>query len=178
MTAHYRTSNAALTQLISSADDLYPANCLRMVQADLFNEAETQALFSLSTASASSGNSTRYPVNEHEAGWGEVEIVVINHGVYVSADVSLKDMPLKQWERTLGDNLTSSFLVAREYMRGLDRGLQSAVARPQQGEGRTHNENEWRGEWTWAGIWAARRDRIRREHGGKIRRSQTRGLRR
>ncbi len=82
-----------------------------MVQADLSHEAQVRALFS----------------NE-EAGWGEVEIAVINHGVYLWTDVPLKDMPIEQWESTFSDNLTSSFLVAREYLRGLERGVRGSAA--------------------------------------------------
>ncbi|KAH9178048.1 NAD-P-binding protein [Lactarius sanguifluus] len=106
VTANYRSSNAALSQLVSETNHEH----LRMVQADLSHEAQVQALF------AHPGNT----------GWGEVEIAVINHGVYQWADVPLKDMPIEQWERTLSDNLTSSFLVAREYLRGLERGVRGA----------------------------------------------------
>ncbi|KAH9028193.1 NAD-P-binding protein, partial [Lactarius pseudohatsudake] len=102
VTAHYRSSNAALSQLISETSHEH----LRMVQADLSHEAQVQALF------ARPGNT----------GWGEVEIAVVNHGV---SDVPLKDMPIEQWERTFSNNLTSSFLVAREYLRGLERGVRA-----------------------------------------------------
>ncbi|KAH9016750.1 hypothetical protein EDB84DRAFT_1523593, partial [Lactarius hengduanensis] len=105
VTAHYRSSNAALSQLISETSHEH----LRMVQADLSHEAQVQALF----------------VRPGNAGWGEVEIAVVNHGVYQWADVPLKDMPIEQWERTFSDNLTSSFLVAREYLRGLERGVRA-----------------------------------------------------
>jgi NAD(P)-dependent dehydrogenase (short-subunit alcohol dehydrogenase family) len=85
-----------------------------MVQADLSHEEPVQILFS---------SYFPYPGNAGEGGWGEVEIAVINHGAYLSTDVPLKDMQLEQWERTFSDNLTSSFLVARAYLRGLERGV-------------------------------------------------------
>ncbi|KAH8999626.1 NAD-P-binding protein [Lactarius hatsudake] len=107
VTAHYRSSNTALSHLITSETH---HERLRMIQADLSHEAQVQALF------ARPGN-TR---------WGEVEIAVINHGAYPWADVPLKDMPIEQWERTFSDNLTSAFLVAREYLRGLERGVRGA----------------------------------------------------
>ncbi|KAI9434673.1 NAD-P-binding protein [Lactarius indigo] len=107
VTAHYRSSNSALTQLTTEINH----ERLHMVQADLSHEAQVQALFS-------GLGYTR---------WGEVEIAVINHGMYLWADVPLKDMPIEQWERTFSDNLTSSFLVAREYLRGLERGVRGGL---------------------------------------------------
>ncbi|KAI9457441.1 NAD-P-binding protein [Lactarius psammicola] len=116
VTAHYRSSNAALTQLKTTGIN---HERLRMVQADLSHEAQVQALFSGNTGEGKEGP---------EAGWGEVEIAVINHGVYLWTDVPLKDMPIEQWESTFSDNLTSSFLVAREYLRGLERGVRASGA--------------------------------------------------
>lgn len=46
---------------------------------------------------------------------------MINHAYYEARDVPVAQMSLAQWESTLRTNLTSSFLVAREYLRGLDR---------------------------------------------------------
>ncbi|KAH9028192.1 NAD-P-binding protein [Lactarius pseudohatsudake] len=103
VTANYRSSNAALTQLMTETDHEH----LRMVQADLSHEAQVQALFS----------------HPGDTGWGEVEIAVINHAVSLATNVPLKDMPIEQWERTFSNNLTSSFLVARAYLRGLERGV-------------------------------------------------------
>ncbi|KAH9053685.1 NAD-P-binding protein [Lactarius vividus] len=110
VTANYRSSNAALAQLITETNHEH----LRMVQADLSHEAQVQALFSR-------------PTDPSNAGWGEVEIAVINHAVSLSTNVPLKDMPIEQWERTFSNNLTSSFLVAREYLRGLECGVRAAA---------------------------------------------------
>ncbi|KAI0298481.1 NAD-P-binding protein [Multifurca ochricompacta] len=127
VTAQYRTSNTALVQLLvppstgTGNHRFYPSGPrLRMVQADLTNEAQVQALFSTATATAT-------PSPPAGVKWGEVEVAVINHGVSVSADVPLRDMPLEQWERTFSNNLTSSFLVAREYMRRLELGVRGAA---------------------------------------------------
>lgn len=117
VTANYRSSNAALAQLITGTNRPFPAERLRMVQADLSHEAQVRALFF-----AHPGNTAK------DSEWGEVEIAVINHGVSLTTDVPLKDMPIEQWERTFGNNLTSSFLVAREYLRGLERGVRAAAA--------------------------------------------------
>jgi NAD(P)-dependent dehydrogenase (short-subunit alcohol dehydrogenase family) len=82
-----------------------------LVQEDLSDEEDVQEMFA--------SGSTYYS----EEGWGEVEIAVINHGVFFPTAVPLKDMPLEQWESTFSNNLTSSFLVAREYLRRLERGV-------------------------------------------------------
>lgn len=52
--------------------------------------------------------------------FGPPAIAIINHGVWPPEDVLIKDMSLAQWTNTLDTNLTSSFLVAREYMRHLE----------------------------------------------------------
>jgi NAD(P)-dependent dehydrogenase (short-subunit alcohol dehydrogenase family) len=51
--------------------------------------------------------------------FGPVQIVVVNHAISGPGDVPLADMTLDQWNTTLRTNLTSSFLVCREYLKGL-----------------------------------------------------------
>jgi NAD(P)-dependent dehydrogenase (short-subunit alcohol dehydrogenase family) len=46
-------------------------------------------------------------------------VVIVNHAIYETAPAPLVDMELDQWKKTLDVNLTSSFLVTREYLRGL-----------------------------------------------------------
>jgi 3-oxoacyl-[acyl-carrier protein] reductase len=70
--------------------------------ADLTLEAEVERLFA-----------------EVEAGLGPVEILVANAGFWPADDVLLHEMTLKQWESTLAVNLTSIFLCAREFFRGI-----------------------------------------------------------
>jgi NAD(P)-dependent dehydrogenase (short-subunit alcohol dehydrogenase family) len=53
--------------------------------------------------------------------FGPIQIVIINHGIWTPEDVLLKDMSLDRWSHTIQTNLTSSFLVAREYMRQLEK---------------------------------------------------------
>ncbi|TFK84443.1 hypothetical protein K466DRAFT_601994 [Polyporus arcularius HHB13444] len=53
--------------------------------------------------------------------YGPVHVVVINHAYYESRDVPVAQVSLAQWESTFSTNLTSSFLVAREYLRGLEK---------------------------------------------------------
>jgi 3-oxoacyl-[acyl-carrier protein] reductase len=70
--------------------------------ADLTLEAEVERLFA-----------------EIEAGLGPVEILIANAGVWPPDDVPVVDMPLAQWQSTLTVNLTSVFLCAREFFRGI-----------------------------------------------------------
>jgi len=43
----------------------------------------------------------------------------VNHAVSSKGDIPIADMTLDQWNGTLQTNLTSSFLVCREYLRDL-----------------------------------------------------------
>jgi len=54
-----------------------------------------------------------------------VAVVVVNHGVWPPEDVPIVDMTTHQWDRTISANLTSSFLVCREYLRHLREALDS-----------------------------------------------------
>src|SRR5919199_518076 len=72
--------------------------------ADLTLEAEVERLFA-----------------EIEAGLGPVEVLVTNAGHWPAADVPLSAMTLKRWEHTLAVNLTSVFLCARGFFRGIPR---------------------------------------------------------
>jgi 3-oxoacyl-[acyl-carrier protein] reductase len=53
------------------------------------------------------------------AEWAEIEILVNNAGV--TADGLLARMSLEQWQRVLDTNLTGSFAVTRELVRGMIR---------------------------------------------------------
>jgi glucose 1-dehydrogenase len=71
------------------------------IEADVSSEEQVQAMF----ASAAS-----------ELG-GPVDLVVNNAGV--EAPFLLVDMPLSEWNRVIGVNLTGAFLCAREAARGM-----------------------------------------------------------
>jgi glucose 1-dehydrogenase len=71
------------------------------LEADVSNEAQVQAMF----AQAAS-----------ELG-GPVDLLVNNAGV--EAPYLLVDMPLDEWNRVIGVNLTGAFLCAREAARGM-----------------------------------------------------------
>ena len=49
-----------------------------------------------------------------------IQVLVVNHGIWPNDDVPISQMTLEQWNNTLSVNLTSSFLVIREYLRRLD----------------------------------------------------------
>jgi 3-oxoacyl-[acyl-carrier protein] reductase len=79
------------------------ASCVPL-GADLTLEAEVERLFA-----------------EIETGLGPVELLIANAGRWPSDDVPLGGMTLKQWNDTLAANLTSVFLCAREFFRGIAR---------------------------------------------------------
>ena len=80
----------------------YGADKVQAIQADLTSESDTVGLFTQATTS-----------------FGPVHIIIVNHAVYVAEDRPLVEMSLEQWRSTMDINLTSSFLVTREYLRGL-----------------------------------------------------------
>ncbi|KAF8888075.1 NAD(P)-binding protein [Infundibulicybe gibba] len=99
VTAHYNTNDATLQPLTKAFG---PAS-LRLAQADLSLEGDVVKLFSDATLS-----------------FGPFGVIVVNHGIWLTADEPLPRMSLDRWKFTLDVNLTSTFLVAREYMRGLE----------------------------------------------------------
>lgn len=53
--------------------------------------------------------------------FGHVQVLIVNHGVWPSQDVPIKDMTLDQWNSTLGSNLTSTFLAVRGFLKGVEQ---------------------------------------------------------
>lgn len=72
--------------------------------ADLTLEADAERLFA-----------------EIEAGLGPVDVLVANAGHWPAEGVPLARLTLKRWHETLEANLTSVFLSAREFLRGVAR---------------------------------------------------------
>ncbi|KAI0706014.1 NAD(P)-binding protein [Cerioporus squamosus] len=101
VTAHFNTKAAPLDPLVRE----FGADRIRALQADLTQEEAVNQLFASASADP----------------YGPVQVVVINHAYYESRDVPLSEISLAQWESTFSTNLTSSFLVAREYLRGLEK---------------------------------------------------------
>ena len=94
MTAHYNSNHQPLAGFVGARS--------QALKADLTKEDDVVNLF-----------------REAEYTHGPVQILVINHAIAVSQDVHLWDMSIDQWRGTIDANLTSSFLVAREYLRRL-----------------------------------------------------------
>jgi 3-oxoacyl-[acyl-carrier protein] reductase len=70
-----------------------------VAQADLTREEEVARLF-----------------EEARAALGTIDVCVEVQGVWPREDVPLWELPLERWEETLRLNLTSAFLVAREFL--------------------------------------------------------------
>ncbi|KAF9468333.1 NAD(P)-binding protein [Collybia nuda] len=98
VTAHYNTNAKTLEPLVAE----FGPQRVRALQADLTSESDVDKLFSQAAAS-----------------FGPVQVVIINHGVWPTADQPVVEMPLDRWRSTIDINLTASFLVARAYLRGL-----------------------------------------------------------
>ena len=73
---------------------------VRLVQADLTREDEAERLF-------------------EEA--GELDVCAAVAGIWPAEDVPVWSLPLERWERTLRENLTSTFLTARGFLRSVER---------------------------------------------------------
>ncbi len=99
MTAHYNTKSAPLEPLVQE----FGHDRIRTFQADLTLEDDVKQLFADASTSP----------------FGVILVAVINHAYYEARDVPLEEMSLAQWESTFRTNVTSSFLVAREYLRTL-----------------------------------------------------------
>jgi len=106
VTAHYNTNAKTLAPLVTE----YGSSKIRVGQANLIVEEDVVRLFSP-------------PKNDT---WGPVQVVVINHAIYTTPVQPLVDITLERWKNTLDSNLTSSFLVAREYLRGLKTANEAA----------------------------------------------------
>jgi 3-oxoacyl-[acyl-carrier protein] reductase len=75
-----------------------------LAQADLTSEDDVARLF-----------------EEARSTLGGIDVCVQVQGVWPREDVPVWDLPLERWEGTLRSNLTSTFLVAREFLREVER---------------------------------------------------------
>ena len=71
-----------------------------LVQADLTREDDVDRLF---------------------ADVGDLDVCAAVAGVWPREDVPVWELPLERWERTLRENLTTTFLTARGFLRGVAR---------------------------------------------------------
>ena len=100
VTAHYNTNASTLDGLVGE----FGTDRIQKLQADLGNEGDNVRIFGEMV----------------ERGFGPVQVIIVNHATYVTEDVPISRMSLEQWNRTINANLTSPFLVVREYLRGLE----------------------------------------------------------
>ncbi|KAG2357759.1 hypothetical protein BDR07DRAFT_1362885 [Suillus spraguei] len=99
VTAHYNSQFGPIQDLLASNTNL------QHVQANLSQEQAVVAMYeSLSTM-------------PH----GPVQVVVVNHAISSRLKVPIAKMTLEQWNNTITVNLTSSFLVCREYLKHLEK---------------------------------------------------------
>ena len=99
MTAHYNTTSSTLGPLLAE----YGASRVQATQANLSKEEDALRMFDSLKASS----------------FGPVQVLIANHGYYPPADVPVAEMSLAQWESTFTANMTSTFLVVREYLKQL-----------------------------------------------------------
>jgi 3-oxoacyl-[acyl-carrier protein] reductase len=90
---HGRAQIAALRRELNQSDTL-------IVQADLAKEAQVKRLFAKSLQR-----------------FGRVDTLIANAGSWVTADVPLQQMSLRQWHQTFEGVLTTTFLTVREFFR-------------------------------------------------------------
>ncbi|MET0561428.1 MAG: SDR family oxidoreductase [Gaiellaceae bacterium] len=75
-----------------------------VAQADLTVEADVDRLF-----------------DEARAAVGQIEVCAAVHGVWPRDDEPVWELPLARWDETVRQNLTASFLVARAFLREVER---------------------------------------------------------
>jgi 3-oxoacyl-[acyl-carrier protein] reductase len=75
-----------------------------MLQADLTDEHEVDRLFAAARSAL-----------------GRIDVCAAVAGVWPSQDVPVWQLPLERWEHTMRQNLTSSFLTARGFLREVER---------------------------------------------------------
>ncbi len=75
-----------------------------IAQADLTQESDVERLF-----------------DEARAALDRVDVCVEVQGVWPREDVSVRELSLERWEETLRANLTTTFLVARSFLREVER---------------------------------------------------------
>jgi len=74
------------------------------VQADLTSEHDVERLF-----------------DETRTALGRIDVCAAVAGMWPSEDVPVWELPLEHWEETLRANLTATFLVARAFLREVER---------------------------------------------------------
>lgn len=97
MVAHYHTNSEALTSTFSDVSD---TKKFSMIKADLSSESDVRRLFDSFDESP-------------------IQILVINHATFSFSGESIAEMSLERWNKTIATNLTSPFLLVREFLHRL-----------------------------------------------------------
>ncbi|KAJ1305481.1 hypothetical protein OPQ81_000488 [Rhizoctonia solani] len=97
VTAQYNSKPGPLDQAKAANDRLF------VMQADVTGEEAVKRLF---LAAGDAWNQ-------------EVQVLILNHGIFPGEDTDLVDIDISQWNQCLSVNLTGSFLVARQFLRHL-----------------------------------------------------------
>ncbi|EPQ55731.1 NAD P-binding protein [Gloeophyllum trabeum ATCC 11539] len=98
VTAHFNTQDATLKPLLAE----HPKT-LQALQANLASEPQVIKLIQVASSTD----------------FGPVQVLVVNHGIWPAADEPVAEMSLERWNNTIAANLTSSFLIIREYLKVL-----------------------------------------------------------
>ncbi|KAH0839403.1 NAD dependent epimerase/dehydratase [Lanmaoa asiatica] len=104
VTAHYNSQRDPLLPLLQT----YPT--LHIIQANLAEEAAVVDLFAT--------------ISRSDA--GPIQVLVVNHAIADMQEVPVAEMSLARWNRVLTTNLTSAFLVCREYLKHLKQASSEA----------------------------------------------------
>ncbi|KAJ7489255.1 NAD(P)-binding protein [Mycena latifolia] len=108
VTAHYNTNATSLNALTAE----FGPGRVATAQANLSIKEDVVRMF-VGAATA----------------FGPVQVAIINHGVWPTADEPVATMSLDRWRATFDSNTTSSFLVAREFLRQLATASDAAKAK-------------------------------------------------
>lgn len=99
VTAHYNTNSSTLQPLISQ----YGTQQIQALQANLVEEDTVAKLFQDATSAL-----------------GAVQILILNHAISCSVKEPLLKISLERWRNIIDVNLTSSFIVTKEYLNRLE----------------------------------------------------------
>lgn len=99
VSAQYRNNPTTLDTLLS---EFGPTRVQRF-QADVEHEDQVSSLFTQASKA-----------------FGPIQIIIVNHGYWPTEDVPVSRMSLQQWNSTISTDLTSCFLVCREFLRNLE----------------------------------------------------------
>lgn len=99
VTAHYNTNKDSLQALLTH----FGPDRVQVLQANLIIESAVEALFSAASSTA----------------FGPVQVLILNHGIWPYIPEPIWKLSLDRWKHTIDTNLTSSFIVAKEYLKRL-----------------------------------------------------------